>query len=826
MSEDTGDTGHIIPVNIEDEMRVAYIDYSMSVIVSRAIPDVRDGFKPVHRRVLYGMYQLGLQSGRAYKKSARIVGEVLGKYHPHGDTSVYDTMVRMAQSWSLRYPLVDGQGNFGSVDGDSPAAMRYTEARLRSITQEIITDINKETVDFQSNFDDSLEEPTVLPARLPNLLLNGSSGIAVGMATNMPPHNLREIAAALLAYIDQEDISVEELMKKYVKAPDFPTGGTIHGYQGVQEAFRTGRGRIVLRGKAVIDVDAKGHTRILVTEIPFMVNKARMVEKTAHLVHDKKIQGISDIRDESGREGMRIVYELKRDAVPQVVLNTLYKHTALQNTFSVNNVALVNGRPQLLNLRDMIRYYVEHRHDVLLRRLNYERKEHEKRMHILKGYLIALEHLDAIISLIRASKDAEGAKSGLIKEYALSGVQAIAILELRLQRLTGLERAKVKKEYEEVVVALEHIADILENRPLQLDELRKEIQEVEKKYGDDRRTEIQYSAEEISIEDVIPNEQVVITFSHAGYVKRTPISAYRTQIRGGVGAKGVNLKQDDFTEHLFAATNHNYLLVFTTQGRLYWLRAFEIPEGKRVAQGRSIRQLLNLSSDDSVRSVLNIEDLRDEDYVNNHYVIMCTTKGRIKKTSLALYANPRRTGIHAIRINTDDTLLNVSLTDGASQIMLASTAGMAIRFDEGLVRPMGRTAAGVRGIRLKKDQKVVGMVCVSAQDAELLVLSEHGYGKRSYIKHFRLTNRGGLGVKTLQVTQKTGQLVAINLVKKEDEFMIMNKSGITIRTTAKQLRVISRATQGVRVVRLNKGDAISAVAMIRRLPEEKAEDGG
>ena len=813
---------HIIPVNIEEEMRGAYIDYSMSVIVSRAIPDVRDGLKPVHRRVLYGMHELGLQPNRAHKKSARIVGEVLGKYHPHGDTSVYDAMVRMAQDWSLRYPLVDGQGNFGSIDGDSPAAMRYTEARLRYITQEIISDINKETVDFQSNFDDSLREPMVMPSRLPNLLLNGSSGIAVGMATNMAPHNLREIAAALLAYIDQEDISIEELMK-HVKAPDFPTGGIIYGYQGVQDALSTGRGRIVLRAKSAIDTDSKGNARIIVTEIPFMVNKAMMIAKTAQLVQEKKLLGISDLRDESDRKGLRVVYELKRDAIPQVVLNNLYKHTALQSTFSVNAVALVNGRPQLLNLRDMIRYYVSHRHEILLRRLNYERKEYEKRAHILEGYLVALDQLDAIISLIRSSRDTESAKEGLTSNFDLSELQATAILELRLQRLTGMEREKIKKEYEEVQSALERIRAILSSRELQMQDLREEVQEIESKYGDDRRTAIEYSSEEISIEDIISDEQVVITFSHAGYVKRTPIADYRSQARGGVGAKGVKLKENDFTEHLFVATNHNYLLIFTAQGRLYWLRVFEIPEGRRASQGRSIRQVLHLPSDDSIRTVLKVEKLSDEAYTQCHYVIMCTTKGRIKKTSLSLYSKPRKKGIHAIRVRDDDMLLDVALTDGSQHIMLANTSGMAIRFNEEEVRPMGRSAAGVNGMRLRGEHRVVGMVCVSDVSEKLFVLSENGYGKRSRVKDYRLTKRGALGVKALQITPKTGALITIKLISEQDEFMITNKSGIMIRTSAKDIRVISRATQGVRILRLNKGDRISAVAMVPHLPD-KSED--
>ena len=645
----------------------------------------------------------------------------------------------------------------------------------------------------------------------------------MGMATNMPPHNLREIASAITAYIDDEEIDIDGLMK-YVKAPDFPTGGIIYGYQGVEDAFRNGRGRIVIRAKAEIDTDERGSAQIIVTEIPFMVNKAAMIEKTAYLVQEKKVQGISDIRDESDRDGMRIVYKLKKESVPQVVLNNLYKHTSLQSSFSVNNVALVKGRPQLLNLRDLVSYYVSHRHEVLLRRLRYEKKECEKRAHILEGYLIALDNLDAVISLIRSAKDVEEAKTGLTRNFELSEKQSVAILELRLQRLTALEREKIKSEYEEVQAALAQIEAILTDRVLQMNELRTENEEIAKKYGDDRRTEIQHKAEEISIEDVIPDEQVVITFSRAGYVKRTPVSSYRTQARGGVGAKGVNLKQDDFTEHLFVATNHNYLLVFTTHGRLYWLRAFEIPEGKRIAQGRSIRQVLQMSSEESVRAVLNIENLADKTFADNHYVVMCTTKGRIKKTSLSLYANPRKKGIHAIHIYEDDKLLNVVLTNGKKEIMLATTSGMAIRFPENEVRPMGRTAAGVRGIRIKGNHSVVGMVCASDEDKQLLILSENGYGKRSHIKDYRLIKRGGLGVKTLSITPKTGALVAIKLVKKDDEFMVMNKSGIMIRTAAKQLRVISRATQGVRVIRLNKSDAISAVAMVQQFSEKEAAE--
>ena len=808
----------IIPVNIEEEMRTAYIDYSMSVIVARAIPDVRDGLKPVHRRVLYGMHELGVHPGRSYKKSARIVGEVLGKFHPHGDASVYDTMVRMAQIWSLRYPLVDGQGNFGSIDGDAPAAMRYTEARLRAITQEMLADIGKDTVNFQPNFDDSLQEPTVLPARVPNLLLNGSSGIAVGMATNMPPHNLREITGALIAYIDHEDISVEELMQ-HIKAPDFPTGATIYGYQGVKEAYTTGKGRIVMRAKADIDID-KQHAQIIITEIPFMVNKAMMIEKTAHLVQEKKLLGISDIRDESDREGLRIVYELKRDAVAQVVLNNLYKYTALQSSFSVNNVALVHGKPQILNLKDLIKYYVEHRHVVLLRRLRFEQKEYEKRAHILKGYLIALDHLDDVIAKIRASKDATEAKKDLIQAYDFTDMQATAILELRLHRLTSMERDKIKREHEEVIAALKRIKEILDSKSLQMDQLVEEIKEVNKKYGDERRTEILHAAEELSIEDMIPNERMVITFSHIGYVKRTPVSSYKAQARGGLGAKGTNLKEDDFTEHLFVANNHNYLLIFTSLGRVYWLRVYELPEAKRIAQGRSIRQLLQLEQSEQIRAILNVKDLTDQDYARTHYVVMCTEKGQIKKTCLEAYSRPRKKGIHAIKIRTDDKLLNVELTNGKQEIIIASSAGMAVRCNEDQVRPMGRTAAGVRAITLKDSEKVVGMVCVEEhKTVDLLILSAHGYGKRSKVSDYRLIRRGGRGVKALQITPKTGCLVAIQSVKKTDELMIINKSGITIRTAVAQLRVMGRATQGVRVIKLQSKDAISSVALIKDMQE-------
>ena len=821
-----GNNGTIIPINIEDEMRGAYIDYSMSVIISRALPDVRDGLKPVHRRVLYGMLDLGVNWNKSYKKSARIVGEVLGKYHPHGDSSVYDTMVRMAQSWSLRYPLVDGQGNFGSVDGDSPAAMRYTEARLRRIADELLTDINKETVDFQFNFDDSLKEPTVLPAKLPNLLLNGSSGIAVGMATNMAPHNLTEVVNGITAYIDNNNIEISELME-HVTAPDFPTGGTIYGYTGVKAALETGRGRVVLRAKADIETTKTGREQIIVTEIPYQVNKASMIEKTAGLVNEKKIEGISDLRDESDRDGMRIVYELKKDAIGNVVLNNLYKYTQLQSSFSVNNVALVKGRPYTLNLKDLIKHFVEHRHEVVVRRTEYELREAQKRAHILEGYLIALDNLDEVINLIRSSRDPEVAKTGLIEKFSLSEIQAKAILEMRLQRLTGLEREKIQKEYDELMELIAHLEEILANVELRMGIIKDELAEIKDRYGDERRTDIIHSAEDFTTEDMIPNEEMLITISHEGYVKRTLLSEYRTQGRGGVGSKGAGTKDSDFTEYLFMGMTHNYLLIFTEFGKVFWKKVWELPEGSKTAKGRPVQNLINIEPGDSIRGVINVADLKDEDYINNNFVVMCTEKGSIKKTTLEAYSRPRTNGINAITINEGDRLLDIKLTNGDNHIIIGKRSGKVVHFHESQTRAMGRTAAGVRGVRLEgEDDRVVGMVCVNREDANLLVVSEKGYGKRSAIADYRITKRGGKGVKTINITEKTGNLVAIKEVIDTDDLMIINKSGITIRISVAGLRVMGRATQGVRVIRLNEGDAISSVEKIELIEvEEEAEAG-
>ena len=820
-----GDKETIIPINIEDEMRGAYIDYSMSVIISRALPDVRDGLKPVHRRVLYGMLDLGVNWNKPYKKSARIVGEVLGKYHPHGDSSVYDTMVRMAQEWSLRYPLVDGQGNFGSIDGDSPAAMRYTEARLRRIADEMLTDINKDTVDFQLNFDDSLKEPSVLPGKLPNLLLNGSSGIAVGMATNMAPHNLTEVVNGTVAYIDNNDITVEELMQ-HITAPDFPTGGTIYGYTGVKSAFETGRGRVVLRAKADIETTKTGREQIIVTEIPYMVNKASMIEKTAGLINEKKIEGISDIRDESDRNGMRIVYELKKDAIGNVVLNNLYKYTQLQSSFGVNNVALVNGRPYTLNLKDLIKHYVEHRHEVVTRRTQYELNEAEKRAHILEGYLIALDNLDEVINLIRNSRDPEIAKTGLMENFKLSEIQAKAILEMRLQRLTGLEREKIQKEYDEIMELITKLKEILEKEELRMGIIKDELMELQDRYGDDRRTDIVHSAEDFSAEDMIPNEEMVITFSHQGYVKRTQLSEYRTQGRGGVGAKGAGSKDDDFTEHLFVGMTHDYLLIFTEFGKVFWKKVWQLPEGGKTSKGRPVQNLINIEPGDKVRAIIDVHDLKDEDYINNNYLIMCTEKGTIKKTSLEAYSRPRTNGINAITINDGDRLLEIKLTNGDNHIIIGKRTGKVVHFHESDVRPMGRTAAGVRGVALEgEDDRVIGMVCVNRQEANLLVVSEKGYGKRSPIEDYRITKRGGKGVKTINITEKTGNLVAIKEVIDSDDLMIINKSGITIRISVEDLRVMGRATQGVKVIRLNDNDEISSVEKIEKMDsDEEAEE--
>lgn len=810
----------IIPINIEEEMRGAYIDYSMSVIVSRALPDVRDGLKPVHRRVLYGMLELGVNYNKPYKKSARIVGEVLGKYHPHGDASVYDTMVRMAQDWSMRYPLVDGQGNFGSVDGDAPAAMRYTEARLRRIAEEMLADINKETVDFQPNFDDSLTEPTVLPGKLPNLLVNGSSGIAVGMATNMAPHNLTEIVDGITAYIDNPEINIDELMK-CIPAPDFPTGGIIYGVGGIREAYRTGRGRAVIRAKAEIVTTGKDREQIVVTEIPYQVNKALMIEKTAALINEKKIEGISDIRDESDREGYRIVYDLKRDAIGNIVLNNLFKYTQLQSTFGINNVALVKGRPQTLNLKDLIKHFVDHRHEVVVRRAKFELAEAEKRAHILEGYMIALDNLDEVIKLIRASKDPDTAKVELVQRFALSEIQAKAILEMRLQRLTGLERDKIQQEYKEVKELIARLNEILASQPLRMKIIKDELKELKERYGDKRRTEIVHTEEDdITPEDMIPNEEMVITISNQGYIKRTSLSEYRTQGRGGVGSRGVATKEDDFTKNLFIAQAHNYLLIFTEQGKVYWKKAYEIPEGVKTSKGRAIQNLINIEPGDNVAAIINVRSLEEKEYLENNFVILCTEQGTIKKTSLEAYSRPRQGGINAITIHDGDKLLNASLTNGNNHIVIAKSQGKAVHFHERDVRPMGRTAAGVKGVTLDSaNDRVIGMVCITREDVNLLVVSEKGYGKRSSIEDYRVTRRGGKGVKTINITAKTGKLVAIKDVVDKDELMIINRSGITIRIKVSELRVMGRATQGVRLIKLNDDDRISSVEKIQQMDD-------
>ncbi len=815
----------LISINIEDEMKSAYIDYSMSVIVSRALPDVRDGLKPVHRRVLYGMHELGIRANSAHKKRARIVGEVLGKYHPHGDTSVYDAMVRMAQEWSLRYMLVDGQGNFGSVDGDSPAAMRYTEARMRKISEDMMADIDKETVDHQLNFDDTLKEPTVLPTRVPGLLINGASGIAVGMATNMPPHNLSEVVDGIVAYVDNRDIEVEELME-HVKAPDFPTGGIIYGYEGVREAFKTGRGRIVMRGTASIE-EVKGRECIIVSEIPYQVNKADMIKKTADMINDKKLEGISAIRDESDRNGMRIVYVLKRDAIPNIVLNTLYKYTALQSSFSVNNIALVKGRPQMLNLKDMIHHFVEHRHEVVIRRTKYELRKAEERAHILEGLIIASDNIDEVIAIIRASANADEARSNLIERFKLSEIQAKAIVEMRLRQLTGLEQDKLRNEYEELMKTIEDLKDILANEDRRMTIIKEELIEVKDKYGDERRSRIEYAGGDVSITDLIPDEKVVITISHAGYIKRTSLTEYKTQNRGGVGQKASTTRNEDFLEHLFVGTNHQYMLFFTQKGKCFWMRVFEIPEGAKTSKGRAIQNLINIEQDDKVKAFVCTNDLKDEDYINNHFIIMATKKGQVKKTALEQYSRPRTNGINAITIKDDDELLEAKLTTGESQVMLALRSGKAIRFEEGKTRPMGRNASGVRGITLASDKdEVVGMVSVNDNESDILVVSEKGYGKRSSLDDYRITNRGGKGVKTISVTDKTGELVAIKNVTDEDDLMIINKSGIAIRMAVADLRVMGRATQGVRLINLKGNDSIAAVAKVKHDEDEIDEGDG
>ena len=810
----------IIRIDIDEQMKSAYIDYSMSVIVSRALPDVRDGLKPVHRRVLYGMLDLGLANNKPYKKSARIVGEVLGKYHPHGDSSVYNTMVRMAQEWSLRYLMVEGQGNFGSVDGDSPAAMRYTEARFQKIAEDMLADINKDTVDFQLNFDDSLTEPTVLPSKVPNLLINGSSGIAVGMATNMPPHNITEVINATVAYIDNNEITIPELMK-FIKAPDFPTGAIIYGYAGVQEAFETGRGRVMMRAKAEIETH-KDRETIIVTEIPYQVNKAMMIERTAELVGEKKLEGISNIKDESNKDGIRIVYEIKRDANASIVLNNLFKQTALQTSFSVNNIALVKGRPQMLNLKDLIHYFVEHRHEVVVRRTKFELSEAKKRAHILEGLLIALDHIEEVIKLIRASDTPEAARVGLMEKFGLSDIQARAILDMTLRRLTGLERDKIKDEYDELMKTIDYLQSILDDEGLRMQIIKDELAEMLEKYGDERRTQIVHSAEDMSMEDFIEDEEVVITISHEGYIKRTPATEYRTQGRGGKGSKGSDSRNEDFIEHLLIASNHNYMLFFTEAGRCFWLRVYEIPEGSRLSKGRAIQNIINIPKEEKIKAFIKVKNLKDQGYLQNNFIIMCTRKGTIKKTSLEAYSRPRVNGINAININEGDQLIEASLTTGSSEIVMALRSGRAIRFNESTVRPMGRTATGVRGVTLANDKdEVVGMIAVEDSSATVLVVSEKGYGKRTDIDDYRVTNRGGKGVKTINVTEKTGNLVAIKNVTDADDLMIINKSGIVIRIVVSQLRVMGRATQGVRLINLKGNDAIASVAKIEH--EDEAE---
>lgn len=810
----------IIKVNIENQMKSAYIDYSMSVIVSRALPDVRDGLKPVHRRVLFGMHELGVFSNRSYKKSARIVGEVLGKYHPHGDTSVYDSMVRMAQEWSLRYPLVEGQGNFGSIDGDNAAAMRYTEARLRKIAEEMLVDIDKDTVDHQFNFDDTLKEPVVLPTQIPNLLINGASGIAVGMATNMPPHNLSQVIDATIAYIDDTDISVTEL-GKIVEAPDFPTGGIIYGYEGVVNAFETGRGRVMMRGELTIEEGSNGRERIIANSIPYQVNKAEMIRKTADLVNEKKLDGIADINDESDRNGMRIVYDLKKDAIPSIVMNKLYQMTALQSSFSVNNVALVHGRPKTLNLKEMIHYFVEHRHEVVVRRTEYDLREAKKKAHVLEGLLIALDNLDEVIKLIRASKTPEEARNGLMERFELSEIQSRAILDMRLQKLTGLERDKIKVDYDELLKLIDWYNEILGSKEVRMNLIKDELAAIKEKYGDERRSKIVYTAEDISLEDVIPDEKVVITISNMGYIKRTALTEYRIQNRGGRGSRGSTTRNEDFLEHLFVATNHNYLLLFTEKGKVFWLRVFEIPEGSKTSKGRAIQNLLNIDQDDVVKAFINVKNLKDEDYINNNYIILATKKGIIKKTSLEAYSRPRQNGINAITIKEGDELLQAKLTSGSSEIVLAKKSGRAIRFNESTVRPMGRNAAGVKGVRLENEKdEVIGMICLEDLDHDVLVVSQKGYGKRSNIDDYRITNRGGKGVKTLNITEKTGYLIAIKDVTELDNLMIINTSGITIRMAVEDMRVMGRATQGVRLIKLGEEDEIAAVAKVEITAED------
>jgi len=813
----------IIRINIEEQMKSAYIDYSMSVIVSRALPDVRDGFKPVHRRVLFGMHELGIFSNRSYKKSARIVGEVLGKYHPHGDSSVYFTMVRMAQHWSLRYPMVDGQGNFGSVDGDSPAAMRYTEARMSKISEETLSDLDKNTVDFQPNFDESLSEPTVLPTRIPQLLINGTSGIAVGMATNMPPHNLTDTIDATIAYIENNDIEIEELVE-IIKAPDFPTGGIIYGYQGVKDAYETGRGRIVIRGKAHIENEG-GREKIVVTEIPYLVNRAEMIQKTADLVNEKKIEGISNINDESDREGMRVVYDLKRDAMSNVVLNKLYKYTSLQTSFSVNNIALVHGRPKMLNLKDLIRHFVNHRHEVVTRRTQYELEQAEKRAHILEGLIIASDNIDEVIAIIRGSSTPEEARNNLIERFELTEIQARAIVEMRLRQLTGLEQDKLRKEYEDIMAQIEEYKKILADVNLRMEIIKDELFEVRNKYGDERRTELVPNAEEFNPEDFYADEDMVITISHLGYIKRTSLSEFRTQGRGGVGSKGSTTRDEDFLEHIFIASMHNTLLLFTEKGKCYWLKVYQIPEGTRSSKGRAIQNVLNIEPDDKVLTFIKVKTLADQEFINNNYIILATKKGVIKKTTLEAYSRPRQNGVNAITIKDGDQLLEARLTNGTSEVMIAVRSGKAIRFNESIVRPIGRTASGVRGITLGGEtDEVIGMICVQDENEDILVVSENGYGKRSKIDDYRVTNRGGKGVKTINVTEKTGDLIAIKNVSDDNDLMIITQKGLTIRLAVSSISVLGRATQGVRVINLKGEDRIASVARVT-IDEETTEEG-
>lgn len=820
----------IIQINIEDEMKSAYIDYSMSVIVSRALPDVRDGFKPVHRRVLYGMQDLGVFSNRPHKKSARIVGEVLGKYHPHGDSSVYDTMVRMAQPWSLRYPLVDGQGNFGSVDGDSPAAMRYTEARLRKIAEEMLDDLEKETVDFRPNFDDSLQEPSVLPTKIPNLLVNGAAGIAVGMATNMAPHNLTEVVDGTIAYIENRDITPEELLN-YIKAPDFPTGGIIYGYEGVRDAFLTGRGRVVIRGKAEIE-EENGREQIIVTEIPYQVNKAEMIKKIADLVNDKKIEGISDLRDESDRNGMRIVFEIKRDAIANVVLNKLYKFTQLQTSFSVNNICLVDGRPRLLNVRDLIQEFVEFRHEVVIRRTRYDLRKAEERAHILEGLIIASDNIDEVIEIIKTSSSPDDARDRLATRFGLSDIQTRAIVDMRLRQLTGLEQDKLRAEYDELMKLIADLKDILDKEERRMQIIKDELLEVRAKYGDERRSSIEYSASEMRMEDLIADEEVVVTISHAGYIKRTNLAEYKVQNRGGMGSKGSATRDQDFLEHLFVATNHNYLLIFTEKGRCFWMRVYEIPEGNKTSKGRAIQNLINIPGDDKVKAYVKVLDLTDKDYVENNFIVMCTKQGVIKKTSLEAYSRPRSNGINAIGIRDNDELLEAKLTNGSNEIVLATSEGRAIRFNEATVRPMGRNASGVRGVSLTSPTDVViGMICVEDIFSTILVVSEKGYGKRTFLNDpedkepvYRITNRGGKGVKTLNITEKTGKLLSIQNVFDEDDLMIITKSGVTIRMHIDTIRTMGRAAQGVKLINLRSNAEIAAIARVPRAEDEDEAD--